>query len=242
MESTRIRTISLYSQKLMGYNSSSVDGAGNTDPRLTKNERGGSIVALSQIVNAREVWKAVSGFSGYEVSNIGRVRSLNRSVVRFFPCGRWVVQPVIGRKLAPATNPKTGYLHVSLSLGGKAFSRHIHRLVALSFVSGYEDGFDVCHIDGSRTNNTQENLRWDTRKGNLADTILHNTRLRGFSQNGAKLNDDAVISLRTDRSNGMTWDKIGEKYCVSRSAARAAGLGKTWGHVGQERGPQGART
>ncbi len=106
-----------------------------------------------------EIWKAVEGYEGYyEVSNTGRVRSLDRTVVA--KKGNEI--KLKGVELKPLHNRKVdGYLGVSLTKGGIQNRRYIHQIVAQSFLGHEIDGFNrvIDHIDGDRENNNMENLR-----------------------------------------------------------------------------------
>lgn len=107
-----------------------------------------------------EVWKQSRMDAGYEVSSEGRVRSKDRMVPQK-ACGRAAgYQRLLpGRLLKPFLSKSTGYLQVNFS--GKA--RHsVHRLVAMEFCQGYEDGRVVNHKNGDRSDNRSENLEWTT--------------------------------------------------------------------------------
>lgn len=112
-----------------------------------------------------EEWRPIVNFEGlYEVSNQGRVRSLPRKARdgRVF----------LGRDKV-LTKDADGRVRVSLSRDGKPYSMRVHRLVALAFLGEPEPGQEVCHNDGVASNNRVENLRWDTRKSNLKDSLKH---------------------------------------------------------------------
>jgi len=118
----------------------------------------------------REEWRPVVGFEGsYEVSSLGRVRSVARTVTRSGHPFR-----VAARVLKPWTM-KGGYPAVTLRSDGKSWSRAVHALVLQSFVSPRPDGMDACHEDGDPLNNVVTNLRWDTRSGNMQDALRHGT-------------------------------------------------------------------
>lgn len=115
-----------------------------------------------------EQWRPVAGLeSAYEVSNIGRVRSLPRSVIR----GNGRSLPVPGRILKINIGV-VGYGRVNL---GKGNTRLVHHLVAEAFLGPRPDGWDVCHNDGNPTNNVSGNLRYDSRQNNLLDKRIHGT-------------------------------------------------------------------
>lgn len=103
---------------------------------------------------AGEEWRQVLGTDAYEVSNFGRVLSLERRV-RFGNHYRTVKARLL------KTSVVNGYIRCSAH-------RHVmvHRLVAEAFVPGRADGLEVNHKDGVRSNNTPENLEWVTASEN----------------------------------------------------------------------------
>jgi len=110
-----------------------------------------------------EIWKDVQGFEGrYQVSNMGRVRSLDRWSFDERP------HFVKGMMLKPSLNKGRGYLRVSLSDGQRNRKHYeVHRLVALHFVPGYKEGLVVNHKNEVKTDNRAENLEWCTYQYNL---------------------------------------------------------------------------
>jgi hypothetical protein len=117
-----------------------------------------------------EIWKPIEGHPFYEVSNLGRVRSLDRMVQ-----GRGFLKEVFqaGRilKLGRCTN---GYVCVIL---GKGNNKLVHRLVAEAFVPG-DPALTVNHKDLDRTHNVATNLEWVTMGDNHRHSYASNTRKR----------------------------------------------------------------
>lgn len=118
-----------------------------------------------------ERWVPIPDYeSRYEVSDQGRVRSLDRVVDREGQ-GSYLLK---GRVLKQTKSGPAGkqYLHVSL---GSANSRKVHRLVLLAFVGPCPPGMEACHNNGDRFDNRLSNLRWDTRSANNLDKNAHGT-------------------------------------------------------------------
>ncbi len=122
-----------------------------------------------------ERWRNVIGYEGlYQVSNLGRVRSLDRVVPHRW-CGTVRLKGRI-LSLAPnITRGKVDALKVNLSQGGTTTVRKVHRLVLEAWVGPCPDGCEGCHNDGDPTNNIISNLRWDTHKNNGLDRRKHGT-------------------------------------------------------------------
>lgn len=100
-----------------------------------------------------EIWKNVNSFcEGYEVSNLGNVRSIDKTV----PC-KGGTRFIKGKPKKLVMNHK-GYLAVGLSHKGKAYRATVHQLVALAFIPNFVKGTELNHIDGNKTNNCLSNL------------------------------------------------------------------------------------
>lgn len=120
-----------------------------------------------------EVWRDIPGIEGYQASNEGRLRSLERKV-RTGPGGK-ATRVVAGQILKPFTAKTTGYLQVKI--GGKKISAH--RLVAFAWCEGFFEGAVVDHVNGIRDDNRPENLNWVTQSENQARSF-RNGRLNHF--------------------------------------------------------------
>ena len=119
----------------------------------------------------RERWLPVVGHEGsYEVSDLGRVRSLDRTRVYTSKWGTPMRRFFPGRILFASSTAKTGYSIVHF---GNGQSGLVHRLVLTAFVGPPPEGTECCHNDGNPQNNRLENLRWDTHQSNLLDQAVH---------------------------------------------------------------------
>jgi hypothetical protein len=104
-----------------------------------------------------ELWKPIKGFEGlYEVSSLGNVRALAKSRRRDYP--ELMMKPEIMR---------LGYHRVQLSRFGETRKVLIHRLVAEAFMPCGQDGFEINHKNGNKSDNRVENLEWVTKSENV---------------------------------------------------------------------------
>ena len=103
----------------------------------------------------QEQWKPIQEFNGeYEVSNLGRVRSMKR------------YDGQVGR-IMPQTKQHHGYHAVMFWMDNKAHCRKVHRLVAQYFLPNPDNLKEVNHIDGNHDNNQVSNLEWITHQANV---------------------------------------------------------------------------
>lgn len=115
-----------------------------------------------------EEWRPVLGHEGaYEVSDQGRVRSLDRADARG--------HSIRGTMLRPTPHPKTGHLHVSICAGGQRSTMWVHRLVLDAFEGPCPPGLEARHLDGVPSHNQRTNLQWGTRRENHLDRVRHGT-------------------------------------------------------------------
>jgi hypothetical protein len=120
-----------------------------------------------------EVWKNIEGYEGiYQVSNLGRVKSLERKRLGFKKAPTIVNERIL--KTGVQTN---GYLIVGLHKDGKVKTRLIHQLVAIAFLNHKPDGFKlvVNHINFNRSDNRFENLEIVTHRENSNQKHLKST-------------------------------------------------------------------
>ena len=111
-----------------------------------------------------EIWKDIAGYEGlYQVSNLGRIRSLTRKVS---VVGKKNGRVFKGKIKKDVREKKNGYLVVSLFRKGNSKRFFIHRLVATAFIPNSNDLPQVNHKDEDKTNNKVSNLEWCDAKYN----------------------------------------------------------------------------
>ena len=113
-----------------------------------------------------EVWRAVKDYEGlYEVSNLGRIRSVPRTVRVGKGKG---YERLIESKILSTSINNSGYKIIILKKPNhKVICRTIHRLVAETFIPNPNNLSDVNHKDENKMNNNVENLEWMTHKDNM---------------------------------------------------------------------------
>lgn len=130
----------------------------------------GYIGGMKYFKQTPEEWRAVDGFDGvYEVSSLGRIRSLNREVSSANRHGPFVAR-LKGRKLK-LEMLANGYYFVRLGLGerGRAWLVPVHQLVLTAFHGPRPNGNVARHLNDEKTDNRAENLAWGTRSENALD-------------------------------------------------------------------------
>jgi len=115
----------------------------------------------------KEIWKDIPGYEGlYQVSDLGRVRSLDRVV----PNGRHGGTRKLKGKVLKAWPNSFSYLHVNLCKDGKCKPTKVHKLVAMAFLNhepcGHKEVVD--HIDNDKSNNRLDNLQLITSRENVS--------------------------------------------------------------------------
>lgn len=173
-----------------------------------------------------EQWLSVIGFEGvYEVSDRGRVRSLDRDVP--YSNGRVLRMKGIIRQ----TPLVAGYLSLFLSLNGSKTFAYVHHLVAVAFIGPRPPGKELAHADGDSRNAALENLRYATPIENDADKIAHGTRPQGSRNGSAKLTEQQVIEIRQRSHHGERGNVLAKEYGISTGSMARIRLRQTWRHV-----------
>lgn len=135
-----------------------------------------------------EIWKPIEGYPKYEVSNYGRVASLD-----YMHTGKWHIMK--------GTKNPDGYLMVKIfDINGKPKRISIHRLVALTFIPNPNNYPCVNHKDEVKTNNHVDNLEWCTVKYNSNYGTLPQRKsawMKGLKCTlGKKWNEETIQRMR----------------------------------------------
>jgi len=120
-----------------------------------------------------EIWKPINGYNGYyEVSNLGRVRSVTRKIERTSPndITKKRLFTYTG-KLVPFWLTKKGYCRLTICINGICKKHQVHRLVADAFIPNNENKAQVNHINCIKTDNRVENLEWVSNYENYLHSV-----------------------------------------------------------------------
>lgn len=167
-----------------------------------------------------EEWRPVRDYPAYEVSNLGRVRSMK-------PKGGFGRRPESPRLMVLKVCT-TGYREVGLrNQDGRRYML-VHSLVLEAFVGPRPHGMQCAHEDGNRENNVLENLSWKTPADNNRDKIRHGTLYIGEAHPMAKLSDEDVMRIRESRESSSD---AADSYGVTPSMIRKVRSRKNWRHV-----------
>lgn len=159
-----------------------------------------------------EEWRPVVGYEGlYEVSDLGRVKSLPRMTPTRWGTSRF--HP--GGLLSVRSSPTTGYVRTTLVDARRGMKRYanVHSLVLEAFVGPRPNGMECCHRDGDRGNAALSNLRWDTRSANTKDAVAHGTNAHARKVRCPQGHE----YTRVQYNDGRGWRRI----CKPCTAARA---------------------
>jgi hypothetical protein len=178
--------------------------------------------------NQKEIWKTIDGYEGlYEISNLGRVKSLSRIIQRDGIFGNKKIKE---RIIKPSIT-NGGYYRLNLINNKIKTSFSIHRLLALYFLPNIYNKPQVNHINGIKTDNRIENLEWCTAKENINHAFKIGLIIakNGINHNKCKLNTFEVLEIRENKNN--TLKEISKKYNISISVISKIKHNKLWKHI-----------
>jgi hypothetical protein len=175
-----------------------------------------------------EVWKFVGTENeDYSVSNLGRIRSNHRVVMR----KNGVPNTVRERILKPNLRRDGYYV---FGVGGtrpqKSFT--VHSAVIAAFVGPRPEGLEINHIDGDKTNNRLDNLEYCTRAENIqhafATGLIKPVGLSGEDNNQARLTE---LQVRDIWESTKSQRKTAAVFGVSKSTVARIKNRQTWKHL-----------
>ena len=173
---------------------------------------------------ARELeFRAIPEFPDYGVTRCGQVKRITPRDKRA------AARPAA---ITPFRDAK-GYKLVRLYRNGHSQNVGVHRCIALAWIPNPEKKPLVAHLDGTKDNNSIENLMWANEAENAFHMIAHGTHKTGSQTSSAKLNDESVLEIRNKyRPREYTTMQLAQEYGVSNATISAVIRGQTWRHVG----------
>lgn len=172
-----------------------------------------------------EKWKSVNGYTGYyEVSNMGRVKSLARYVYNAIHGKIWLTEKILSQYL------KHGYLVLVLYKKGVKSFASVHILVAKAWIPNPLKLPEVNHLRGMKTDCRSSQLEWSTESDNMKHSYeigLHK-KMNGEIHPATSLTNSVAINIFNEK--GRTED-IANQYNTTINIVRQIKQGKTWHHV-----------
>ncbi len=183
-----------------------------------------------------EIWKFIDGYEGYyEISNLGRVRSVERVIT----CGGYEAGnrhvPIYTRTIksrflkfgwVAKKGSKTKYVQVILSRDNLNEHFLVAVLVAKAFIPNPENLPQVNHKDFDKSHNGASNLEWVTALGNTRHAIVNNHR-----SCLVKLTPEKARVIKQELKNRVPQRVLAQRFHVSRWTISDISLGKNWACV-----------
>lgn len=174
--------------------------------------------------STKEIWKDIKDYEGlYQVSNLGRVKGLNR------------VTNIGRRRPESIFTPgkcSHGYFRAGISKNAKRRTFAVHRLVAQAFIPNPENKPEVNHINGIKTDNRVENLEWVDRFENVRhawDTGLQRKHL-GEKHGMSKVTKSDVLFIRANHER-FSRKELCDRFGIGTSQVCAIIRRQSWKHI-----------
>ena len=145
-----------------------------------------------------ETWRDIKGYEGlYRVSNLGRVKSLERYVKHRYG------KRLKNSRILKLTKNKYGYMQVGLSKYNSNKTLQLHSLVAKAFIPNTLNKRTVNHINAIKTDNRVENLEWMTTLENMQHAWN-----KGLMDKSIERKHKKVLMLSLDNEPLLWFDSI----------------------------------
>lgn len=180
-----------------------------------------------QYTHAHNTFKDIPGFPGYRVGTDGSVWSCWRTHWQ----GTRIAKAISGqwKMLKPSLRKEDGRKRYTVKRADGTYRRcYGSHLVLESFVGPRPTGLEACHNNGDCTNDSIDNLRWDTHSANLLDRRRHGTNVQGEMVNTAKLTAENVLEIRRI---GKPLKPLAIRFGVTETLVSLILKRKVWKHV-----------
>lgn len=175
-----------------------------------------------------EIWEDIENYEGYyQVSNLGRVKSLSRSWYNWH--GNLQTKK---ENYLKGLVDSDGYLNVSLSKNNITAKAKIHRLVAMAFIPNPENKLQVNHKKGIKSDNRVSEIEWVTGKENVNNAAVNNLLVKGNNHPNTTLTHIHVKTIRDLFATGKyTKTKLAHIFSISISGCAFIIKRKVWKHI-----------
>ncbi len=154
-----------------------------------------------------EIWNPIENYENkYEVSNLGRVKTLKRG--RYNPLLKR--DSIFLEKILLNQKDKAGYCRVGLYKKGKLKGFTVHRLVAKAFIPNSENKPEVNHVNEIKTDNRAENLEWCTRSENMNHGTIRERMSKSSRISGGRYKPMKVKQFDLNGNLVKEWFSINE--------------------------------
>lgn len=183
-------------------------------------------------VMEKEIWKDVVGYEGhYEVSNKGRVKSIQRKV------SNGKSYRIVNERILKLHHRIGKYVTVRLAKAPNIKTHSVHRLVAEAFIPNPYNKPQVNHKNGNKHDNRIQNLHWATEQENSMHAYVNGftkkpRTMKGEAHGMSKVTRNDVLQIRSVYEQGWaTYKELGNAYGMTDVAIRFIVIGKNWSHV-----------
>jgi len=172
----------------------------------------------------KEEWRVIKHFTGYMVSNRGRVKSMERIIMR-----RDSKPNPIKTRVLSLIHHSRGYLVVHLHKNGEHKRKLVHRLVGEAFITNPKNKPEINHKNGIKDDNRVENLEWVTRLENAHHALISGFITQGENHPNSLLTNKQIGGVRKLLKQGQFRQReIGELFSVSVQVINYINTGKTY--------------
>ena len=177
-------------------------------------------------METKEIWKPLEGFDGlYEVSNMGKVRSLKRKIDAPYLINQQ--KKSVGGIILKPTIDKDGYERVNIHTATKRKNFYVHVAVAKAFIPNEQNKPFIDHINCNRRDNRTCNLRWVTAKENQ-NNLLTRQHLKKGKEKTVVMYDLCNTPIKAFHSAKMASFILGCSIGHLQQACRKNGIFKSY--------------
>lgn len=176
-----------------------------------------------------EEWRSISGTNGgYQVSNLGKVRSLPRVTTRINARYGPILYSIAGKTLS-LIKMKNGYHGVSVYFDGEVTRMYVHHLVMNAFGPPKPFvGAVIRHLDDNKLDSSIANLAWGTRNDNANDSRRNGTMHLGDERPNAKLDYQKAATIKARADGGVSILALAREHDVNLKTIWQIKVGRTW--------------